>query len=99
MNTSKLIRRALNAELQKRGFTTDLEAPNGTIGLTESYSTTTDLADLLDLMVTRREKIFRSVEVVGPDAAKKSYNDVLLVIEAVKAVIARLSLPRKTSAS
>ncbi|WP_437662959.1 hypothetical protein [Sorangium sp. So ce1182] len=86
------IREELWNELRSRGFSHDGESPNGTMGLTDSYSTGADLAELLELMVARREKIFRSVDVVGQDAAREGYDDVVLVIEAVKAVIGRLSL-------
>jgi hypothetical protein len=81
----------LKGELLARGFTASLEAPNKTMQLV-AYSTATELVDLLDMMVARREKIFRSVNVVGPEAAKKSYDDVVLVIEAIRAVIGRMSL-------
>jgi hypothetical protein len=86
------IREQLWNELRLRGFSQDGESPHGTIGLTDSYSTGAELADLLELMVARREKIFRSVDAVGQTAARDSYDDVVLVIEAVKAVIGRLSL-------
>jgi hypothetical protein len=67
VNTS--ISDELKKELLARGFSTSLEAPNGTMGLTSAYTTAAELADLMDLMVSRREKIFRSVDVVGHDAA------------------------------
>jgi hypothetical protein len=86
------IRDELKKELIARGFSPSLDSPNDTMGLSESYLNTVEIAALLDIMVARREKIYRSVDVVGPDAAKKSYDDVVLVIEAVKAVIGRLSL-------
>jgi hypothetical protein len=90
---SSSIQEELRRELVARGFSATLESPLGTMGLTDSYSTPADLADLLEVMVARREKLFRSVDVVGPDVAKKSYDDVVLVIEAVKVVLARLVLP------
>jgi hypothetical protein len=90
VNTS--ISDELKKELLARGFSTSLEAPNGTMGLTSAYTTAAELADLMDLMVSRREKIFRSVDVVGHDAARKSYDDVVIVIEAIKAVMGKLSL-------
>ncbi|WP_437805217.1 hypothetical protein [Sorangium sp. So ce1078] len=86
------IREELWNEFRLRGFSHDGESPHGTIGLTDSYSTGAELAELLELMVARREKIFRSVDAVGQAAARESYDDVVLVIEAVKAVIGRLSL-------
>ncbi|HMR08972.1 MAG TPA: hypothetical protein PKA88_24495 [Polyangiaceae bacterium] len=81
----------LKLELMKRGFSESLESPEGTIGLT-GCSTSEELAELLEVMVARREKIFRSVEVVGQESAKKSYDDVVLVIDAAKTVIGRLRL-------
>lgn len=86
-----MIGEELRDELIARGFTDDLESPNGTMALTVPCSTS-ELAELLDSMVTRREKVFRSVDVVGAEAAHRSYDDVLLAIDAIKAVIARLSL-------
>ena len=86
------IRDDLRTELLARGFSAGLEAPNATMVLDDSYSTAADLADLLEVMVARREKIFRSVDVVGQATARRSYDDVVLVIEAIKAVIAKLSL-------
>jgi hypothetical protein len=88
---STRIRDEFRKELLDRGFTAALEAPHGTIGLTDSYFTSADLADLLEVMVARREKIFRSVDVVGANTARQSYEDVVLVIEATKAVIGRLA--------
>ncbi len=87
----KTIRDELRRELVNRGFSESLEAPNGTMGLTDC-ATSAELADLLEVMVARREKIFGSVGVVGRDAAKKSYDDVVLVIEAAKAVVGKLTL-------
>lgn len=92
MNTS--IADEVKQELIARGFSADLESPNGTMGLSvaDLCSTSEDLAELLVILVARREKIFRSVAVVGAELARKSYDDVVLVIEAVKAVIGRLRI-------
>ena len=83
------IREELLSELFARGFTTRGASPRDTMILDETYLGDVDIAELLELMVARREKIFRSQDVVGADAAKASYDDVLLVIEAIKAVIGR----------
>lgn len=99
---SPSIRDELKKELLARGFTiappsaTDptegFASPNDTMTLCDAYATALDLAELLDQMVSRREKVFRSVDVLGADIAKKCYDDVVIVIAAIKAVIARLSL-------
>lgn len=97
MNTA--ICNELKKELRARGFspslpsenTPSLASPNDTMVIAESHLAAVEIAALLDTMVARREKIFRSVDVVGPDAAKKSYDDVVLVIEAIKAVVGKLS--------
>jgi hypothetical protein len=39
------------------------------------------------------EKIFGSANAVGPDATKKSYVDVVLLIDAIKAVIRGFGAP------
>jgi hypothetical protein len=64
------------------------------MGLTDSYQSAADVADLLEAMVARREKIFASVPVVGRDVAKSSYDDVAKVIDSAKAIFSRLALPR-----
>jgi len=87
------IRDELRKELRERGFSTSLESPHGGLVLSDTYKCAADLADLLDVMVARREKIFRSVDVVGQDTAKRNYDDTVLVIEAAKAVLGRLVLP------
>lgn len=91
---SEQIRHELRRELLARGFRGDseMQAPGGTMGLTDSYMNGAELAELLDVLVARREKIFRSVDVVGEDAARRSYEDVVVAIEAVKAVIGKLAV-------
>jgi len=80
-------------ELVSRGYAADGTAPNGTMDLDEGYMRSIELGALLDLLVSRREKIFRSVDVVGQDTAKKGYDDVVVAIDAVAAVISRLTPP------
>lgn len=84
---------ALKAELLARGFRRDGAAPSNTMTLDDEYLLAVELGDLFDTMVARREKIFRSGEVVGADAAKNGFDDVVLVIDAIKAVIGKLALP------
>jgi hypothetical protein len=83
----------LKKELALRGFSADGYAPNRSVWLTDEQLATIEIADLLDMMVARREKLFRSTEVVGADVAKGNYQDTELIVEAIKAVIGRLSFP------
>lgn len=96
------IRDELKRELIERGFTESrtegLESPHRSLVLdASSYTTSSDLAELLEVMVSKREKAFRADNVLGPEAARDVYDDVVIVIDAVKAVIARLSPPSKAS--
>ena len=88
MNT--LARTELARELALRGFRADGTSPNGSMTLGGDYLASVDLPDLLDTVVARREKIFNSSGVVGADAAKQSFDDVVLAIEAIKAVLQKL---------
>lgn len=81
---------ALREALVKCGFEDGINAPNGTMNLDDSYLGSTDLGELLDGLVTRREKILRSVEVVGLESARQAYNDVVIAINATKCVIGTL---------
>jgi hypothetical protein len=77
----------LMRELTSRGFRVDGTSPNGTMTLDNEYLLSVDLADLFETVVARREKVFGSAGVVGADAAKQSFDDVVLAIGAIKAVI------------
>ena len=83
----------LRRELVARGFDQELSSPHGTMAFGESYLRGIELADLLETLVARREKVFGSVSVVGQETARESYDDVLRAIEATKAVIGSLALP------
>lgn len=83
----------LKRELGARGFATDGTAPNGSITFDDAYLSAIELGELLDTMIARREKVFRSTDVVGADIARKNYDDVVCAIGAIKAVISRLTLP------
>lgn len=85
----------LRTELIRRGFAADLESPKETNSFVSRWATPSDLAELLDVMVSRREKVFRSVDVVGREAATASSDDAVLAIDAVKAAIANLVLARR----
>jgi len=82
------LRDELKEELRKRGFQDGLVAPNETMTF-GGWTFDGDLCDFLDQMVVRREKVSRSVPVVGKEAATQSYGDVLLVIDAIKTVLRR----------
>jgi hypothetical protein len=84
---------ALKRELASRGFTPDGYAPSRSVWVIDEHLASVEIADLLDTMVARREKIFRSQGVIGADIAKSNYQDTDLLVEAIKAVIRRLSLP------
>ena len=80
----------LQSQLIQRGYSTEGEAPNMTMTLGSEYLQTMAIADLFELLVARREKVFRSVPVVGEELARQSYSDVVLAIDAVKVTIATL---------
>jgi hypothetical protein len=84
---------ALRRELIARGFDHNLEAPKGSIVLSDDYLLTLEIAHLLDILITRREKAWGSVEALGREAAKEIYDDLVCAIEATKAVIGMLSFP------
>jgi hypothetical protein len=86
-NTLILLRDALSA----RGFQKDGFMPNGTMAFRDQYLAESSLGDLLDAMVTRREKLFRTAPAVPAIDAKNAYDDVELVISAIKEVIEKLS--------
>ena len=83
----------LRKELVARGFSAGGVSPNDTIVLDDALLAEIAIASLLETMVARREKVFRSGDVVGMEAAKKGFDDAVLAIEATKAVIGKLSLP------
>ena len=84
---------ALRRELVARGFDQELSSPKGTMVFDESYLRAIALADLLETLVARREKVFGSVGAVGQETARESYDDVVRAIEATKAVIGLLTMP------
>jgi hypothetical protein len=90
---NRQLREELRKELSSRGFRGDGTSPNDTIVLGDAFLDDVELASLFDTLVSRREKLFRSGDVVGMDAAKKGYDDVVLAIDAVKALISRIAPP------
>jgi hypothetical protein len=89
---SSSVRDEFVKQLRARGFSDQLESADRTIVLADSYSTAAELADLLEVMVSRREKIFRSVAVVGEEVARRNYENTVLIIDAIKAVIGQCQL-------
>lgn len=59
-------------ELSERGYSADGMAPGGTMHLDRSYVEAVEVAELLVPLVARREKVFRSVPVVGDESAKRT---------------------------
>ncbi len=82
----------LKKELLSRGFSAEGGSPHDTVVLPFAHMGDVEIGDLLETMVARREKIFQSQAVVGVDAARKSYEDVVKIIDAIKTVIRRLSI-------
>lgn len=76
--------------LKRRGFADDGQAPNRTITLTQEFLIEKDLLELYDMLVTRREKVFRSTGVVGAEASRQAFDDVVIAIEALQEAV-RLS--------
>jgi hypothetical protein len=90
---NKRILEQLKKELVSRGFTAEGYSPHDTVGFDDTYLANVELADLLETMVARRERLFHSQAVVGEEPARKSYEDVVLVIDAIKNVMRHLALP------
>ncbi len=84
---------ALRKALMSHGYGPDLMAPNETMGLDETFLSGIEIADLLEMLVARRERIFGSVEVVGQEIARQGYEDVTAAIQATKNVIGQLTMP------
>lgn len=83
---------ALRKELTARGFDQTLSSPKGTMVFDEGFLRRVELAELLETLVARREKIFGLVGVIGHETARDGYDDVVCAIEATKAVIGLLEL-------
>ena len=88
---NEVTRSQLLKELASRGYRDDGSAPNRSIVLDYDELSDVELGELLEQMVTRREKIFRSVDTLGKDAAMKNYDDAQRAIDAMRAVIKKLT--------
>ncbi|HUS27892.1 MAG TPA: hypothetical protein VMZ53_05270 [Kofleriaceae bacterium] len=84
------VKELLLAELTRRGYH-EGKSPNGTIVLDVAELIELDIAEFLDLMVTRREKISRSIEALGKDKARAGFEDADHAVEAIKTVIKKLT--------
>ncbi|HEY5926254.1 MAG TPA: hypothetical protein VIV11_31430 [Kofleriaceae bacterium] len=78
-------------ELAARGYREDGSSPFRSIVMDYGELAETELGELLEQMVARREKIFRSLEAVGKDVAMQHYEDAQRAIDAMKAVIKKLT--------
>ena len=78
-------------ELAARGYRDDGSAPYRSIVLDYDELADTDIGELLEQMVDRREKIFRAVESIGKDVAMQRYEDAQRAIDAMKVVIKKLT--------
>ena len=74
-------------ELSAKGYRDDGSSPYRSIVLDYDELAETELGELLDQMVVRREKVFRSVDSIGKDLAMQRYEDCQRAIDAMKAVI------------
>jgi len=86
------LRAELKRELIARGFDESLRAPNGSVWFDDDYLRATEIAELLETMVSKRDKALSSVEVLGRENTKDIYDDVAAVVDAAKSVITRMSL-------
>jgi hypothetical protein len=84
-------RQQLLEELARRGYREDGSSPFRAIVLDYDELADIELAELLEQMVVRREKIFRSIDTLGKDLAMQHYEDVQRAIDAMKAVLKRLT--------
>ena len=84
-------RQRLLRELAARGYRDDGSSPFRSIVLDYDELAETELGELLEQMVVRREKIARSVDALGKDTAMQHYEDASRAIDAMKLVIKRLS--------
>jgi hypothetical protein len=74
-------------ELAARGYRDDGSSPFRSIVLDYDELAEIEIGELLEQMVTRREKIFRAVDTMGKDVAMQSYEDAQRAIDAMKTVI------------
>lgn len=78
-------------ELAARGYRDDGSSPYRSIVLAYDELSEVELGELLEQMLGRREKIFRSMESLGREVAMQSYEDAQRAIDAMKVVIKKLT--------
>ena len=88
---NEVTRSQLLKELAARGYRDDGSSPHRSIVLDYDELSEVELGELLEQMVTRREKIFRAVDTLGKDAAMQNYDDAQRAIDAMKTVIKKLT--------
>ena len=89
---SPRVQQLLRAELARRGYRENGASPHGSIVLDYDELGELDLGEILDLMVSRRERVVRSLDSLGKDNATAHYEDAEAAIQAVKDVIRKVSL-------
>jgi hypothetical protein len=89
---SPRVQALLRAELARRGYRESGASPYGSIVLDYDELAELDLGEMLDLMVARRERVVRAVEVMGKEKATEHYEDAEAAIQAIKDVIKKLSV-------
>lgn len=82
----------LRAELARRGYRDTGASPYGSIVLDYDELAELDLGEILDMMVSRRERIVRSVDAIGKEKATQHFEDAEAAILAIKDVIKKLSV-------
>jgi len=87
MNT--MTRTELQKELIVRGFSEKGAAPNKTMSLKEEELSVVSVGDLLDQLMSRHERIFRSMGFATGEEAKPFWDDLAAAIDAIKAIIQR----------
>lgn len=88
---NEVTRAQLLKELAARGYRDDGSSPYRSIVLDYDELADVELGELLEQVVARREKIFRSVDAVGKEVAMQNYEDAQRAIDAMKAVIKKLT--------
>ncbi len=68
-------------------------APHETMWLDGAALDDWDLGDLFAMLIRRRERLNRMVPAIGREAVKSSYEDVEIMIEGVKALLRKMTLP------
>ena len=88
---NEITRKQLVAELAARGYRDDGSSPFRSIVLDYGELDEVELGELLEQMVARREKIVRTVDMYGKDVAMHHYEDAQRAIDAMRAIIKRLT--------